>query len=143
MRRQVMFAVIAAILSSVTLVPIAAASSRAGALHLEKECSEYAGQAGGFCTFTASNIGAIEPGDRVVYIDAATPTGLDTDVRIVADRGNVAFGHCTLVFAALPGTCWFAGGTGTFKHFQAVASVSVDATGLWHWDGSYRFHRHC
>ena len=143
MRRRVIFAVIAAILSSVTVVPIVAASSRAGELHVDKECSEYTGQAGSFCTFTKSNIKAIQPGDRLVYKDAATATSLDTDVTIVAGPGNTAAGHCTLVFAALPGTCRFAGGTGKFNHFHAVVSVSVDATRLWHWDGWYSFHPHC
>ena len=106
---------------------------------MTKECSEYTGQAGSFCTFTSSNIKAIDPGDRIVYARAAGLASLDTDVVVVAGPGNVAAGHCTLVFASLPGRCTFSGGTGKFTHFHASAAVSVDATGLWHWDGTYVF----
>ena len=46
-------------------------SPRAGALHVTKECSQYQGQAGQFCTITSSNIPWIRAGMRVVYEDAA------------------------------------------------------------------------
>ncbi len=46
------------------------------------------GAAGEFCTFTSSNIKAIEPGDRIVYAQAATLTSLDADVVIVAGPGT-------------------------------------------------------
>lgn len=128
-----------AILSMSVLAPSAMASPRSGALRMAKECSEYTGQAGSFCTFTSSNIKAIEPGARIVYAEAAGATTLDTDVAIVAGPGNVAAGHCTLDFTALPGRCTFSGGTGKFNHFHASVAVSVDATGLWHWDGTYSF----
>ena len=137
MHKQISTAVVAAVLSSATLVPAVAASPGEGAFQMAKECSEYTGQAGSFCTFTSSSIKAIEPGERIVYADAAGAASLDTDVQIVSGPGNAAAGHCTLVFAALPGTCLFLGGTGKFKHFHAVASVSVDASGLWHWEGTY------
>ena len=101
---------------------------------MAKECSEYTFEAGSFCTFTSSNIKAIEPGDRIVYAQAAGPGSLDTDVVIAAGPGNFAAGHCTLVFASLPGRCTFSGGTGKFTHFRASVAVSVDATGLWHWE---------
>lgn len=116
-----------------------AASPRTGDLQVTKECSAYTGEAGSFCTFTSSSIKAIEPGDRIVYAQAAGPGSLDTDVVIVAGPGNAAAGHCTLVFASLPGLCTFSGGTGKFTHFHASAAVTVDATGLWHWEGAYSF----
>ncbi len=131
--------VIAAASLVLGLAPGVAASPRGGDLHVTKECSEYTGEAGSFCTFTSSNIKAIEPGDRIVYAQAAGPGSLDTDVVIVAGPGNIAAGHCTLVFESLPGRCTFSGGTGTFTHFHASVTVSVDATGLWHWEGTYRF----
>ena len=121
------------------LAPVVAASPREGDLHVTKECSEYTFEAGSFCTFTSSNIKAIEPGDRIVYAQAAGPGSLDTDVVIAAGPGNIAAGHCTLVFESLPGLCTFSGGTGKFTHFHASVAVSVDATGLWHWEGTYSF----
>jgi hypothetical protein len=129
----------AAIVLLAALTPAAAASPRSGVLQVTKECSEYTGLAGSFCTFTSSNIKVIDPGDRIVYAEAAGTASLDTDVLIVARPGNVAAGHCTLVFASLPGRCTFSGGTGIFTHFHATAAVSVDAAGLWHWDGTYNF----
>jgi hypothetical protein len=129
----------ATILLLAGLAPGVAASPRSGDLHVTKECSEYTGQAGSFCTFKSSNIKAITAGDRIVYAQAAGPASLDTDVVIVAGPGNSAAGHCTLVFASLPGRCTFSGGTGNFTHFHASVAVSVDATGLWHWEGTYDF----
>ena len=125
-------------LAALTLVTAVAASPRTGDLHVAKECSQYTGQAGSYCTFTSSSLNVIEPGDRIVYAEAAGPTSLDTDVRIVT-RAGVANGHCALDFTALPGVCSFSGGTGRFIHFAATVSVSVDAAGLWHWDGTYGF----
>jgi hypothetical protein len=137
--KRIVLVMAATILLQAGLAPGVAASPRSGDLHVTKECSEYTGQAGSFCTFTSSNIKAIQPGDRIVYAHAAGPASLDTDVVIVAGPGNIAAGHCTLVFASLPGLCTFSGGTGTFTHFHASVAVSVDATGLWHWEGTYGF----
>jgi hypothetical protein len=140
--KGLVLALAAAILLPAGLAPAATASPRSGALQVTKECSEYTGQAGSFCTFTSSNIKAIQAGDRIVYAQAAGLGSLDTDVVIVAGPGNVAAGHCTLVFASLPGRCTFSGGTGKFIHFRASVAVSVDETGLWYWDGTYSFNPH-
>ena len=51
----------------------------------------------------------------------------------------MATGHCSLDFLALPGLCTFSGGTGKFEHFHAWAAVSVDGSGLWHWEGAFSF----
>src|SRR5260221_9735424 len=128
-----------AILSLIAFAPSVAASPRSGDLQITKECSEYTGQAGSFCTFVSSNIRAIPAGARIYYASAAGATSLDTDVVIDAGPGNVANGHCNLDFLALPGRCALSGGSGQFTHFQAWASVSVDGTGLWHWDGTFSF----
>ena len=137
--KRIVLMMAAAIVMLAALTPGVAASPRSGDLHVTKECSEYTFEAGSFCTFTSSNIKAIESGDRIVYAQAAGTVALDSDVVIVAGPGNKAAGHCTLVFASLPGRCTFSGGTGTFTHFHASVAVSVDATGLWHWDGTYSF----
>ena len=137
--KRIILVMAPAILLLAGLAPGVAASPRSGSLHITKECSEYTFEAGSFCTFTSSNIKAIAPDDRIVYAMAAGPDALDTDVVIVAGPGNIATGHCTLVFASLPGRCTFSGGTGTFTHFQASVAVSVDGTGLWHWEGTYSF----
>jgi hypothetical protein len=137
--KRLLLLVGAAILSLTAFAPSVAASPRSGDLHITKECGDYHGNAGEFCTFVSSNIKAIPAGARIYYATAAGASTLDTDVVIVAGPGNVANGHCTLDFLALPGLCTFSGGTGQFVHFQAWAAVSADNTGLWHWEGAFSF----
>jgi hypothetical protein len=116
------------------------AAPRIGGLHVTKECSQYNGAANSFCTITASNLSEIGAGSRVVYLQAAGADGLDTDLRVDAGPGNAAFGHVTLSFATLTGSIIFTGGTGSLEGFSGRVSVRLDKrTGLWHWDGMYRF----
>jgi hypothetical protein len=117
------------------------ASPRAGALHVTKECSEYQGQPGGFCTITSSNIPWIRAGMRVVYEDAPnfTTLMLDTDVVLSAGHGSAADGHVTLNLVTAVGTVTLDGGTGAFRTFHCSANVTVDGDGVWHWDGTYSF----
>jgi hypothetical protein len=116
----------------------ALSSPRSGAFHVTKECGQYTGLAGQFCTITSSNVNAIGAGSRVVYLSAAGPATLDSDVVLQAGHHDTAFGHVILDFATLSGTITFAGGTGTLTWFQASAAVSFDGA-LWHWDGTYSF----
>jgi hypothetical protein len=129
----------AALLSLAAFAPSVAASPRSGVVHVTKECSEYTGQAGSFCTITVSNVKAIPAGARIVYASAAGATTLDTDIALVAGPGNVGYGHCTLDFLALPGRCTFSGGTGQFIHFHASVAVSPGAANIWYWEGAYSF----
>jgi hypothetical protein len=133
------------------LAPAANSASRSSdkgdALHVTKECSEYTGEIGDFCTITRSNLKEFRKRDRVYYLSAlnfADPSGLityDGDIRVVT-RSGVAFGHCILTdFAHALGTCRFSGGTGAFRGFSARAAVTGDAKDpvVAHWDGTYRF----
>jgi hypothetical protein len=112
-------------------------AARSGALHVTKECSEYQGQPGQFCTILSSNIPAIKPGMRVVYLQALGPAGLDSDLVLTTGRGPEAFGHVVLNATTSRVTFW--GGTGRFEGFQADVAVTVDSRGVWHWDGTYSF----
>ena len=112
---------------------------RSGELHVTKECSEYKGLAGDFCTITSSNLEEIEVGSKVVYAEAAGEGSLDTDIVLDAGSGNTAAGHVVLDLAAGKGVATFSGGTGTFTGLQAHADVSADPEGLWHWEGTYSF----
>ena len=136
--KRIIVAVVA-MLCLAAFAPAAVASQRRGELRVKKECSENTGAPGDFCTFIRSNIDEIGRGDRIFYFEAATPTKLDSDVAIFAGTGNVANGHCKLVFARLPGHCTFSGGTGAFEDFHARVAVSVDTKGIWHWEGTYSF----
>ena len=127
-------------ITALALAPAASATPRSGEVHIIKDCSAFTGQAGSFCTITSSNVRAIPAGTRIVYASAAGATTLDTDISIAAGPGNVAWGHCTLDFLALPGLCTLWGGTGKFTHVHASVVVSPDATpNVWHWDGTFAF----
>ena len=132
-----------AIAPSVSASSVSVASPRSGDLHVTKECSQYTGQADSFCTITSSNLNAIEVGSRVVYLEAAGSTGIDSDVVLVVGPGNYALGHCNLPFPSGPGLCTFSGGTGKFTHFHARVAVTPDSNfppGVgWDWNGTYRF----
>jgi hypothetical protein len=113
---------------------------RHGALHATKECSQYNGKAGEFCTITSSNLQGIRAGSRVFYLEAAGATGLDSDLVLYAGPGNAALGHVTLSLTTFTGEITFAGGTGLFQGFHAHALVTLDRkTNLWQWNGTYSF----
>src|SRR6266550_1368028 len=69
----------AAQVGAATVAPSLSASfPRSGNLHVTKECSQYTGLAGGFCTITSSNLKQIAVGSRVVYAKAAGATSANT-----------------------------------------------------------------
>jgi hypothetical protein len=121
--------------------PSVATSPRSGALLVTKECSQYAGQAGGFCTITASNLKQIPVGTRVVYTDAAGATSLSTDIILdpPGPGNNIAFGHVVLDLVTGLGTVTISGGTGKFRRFQASVAVSSLGGFDWLWVGTYSF----
>jgi hypothetical protein len=114
---------------------------RSGALHVTKECSEYDGTVGAFCTITSSNIRAIEPGMKVVYLAVPGNGVLDSDLTLSFGRDGAALGHVMLDTTTGRGRLTFAVGTGRFAGFRAKVAVSVDSKGVWHWDGKYKFSR--
>jgi hypothetical protein len=112
-------------------------SPRSGALHVTKECSEYHGLPGQFCTITSSNIPQIKRGMRVVYLQPFGPNGLDSDIVLSRGHGSAAFGH--VVLNATTSRVTFSDGRGAFGGFRADVAVSSDASGVWYWDGTYSF----
>jgi hypothetical protein len=104
-----------------------------------KECSQWDGTVGSFCTITSSNIPAIEPEMKVVYLAAVDNGVLDSDLALGFGQGT-ALGHVVLNLGPPPsGRVRFSVGTGRFKGFRADAVVSVDKDGVIHWDGRYKF----
>ena len=118
---------------------LAATTPRSGDLLVTKDCKDYTGAAGSFCTITSSNLKALEAGSRVVYSQAAGATALDSEVVIHVGPGNTVFGRCRLEFATGLGQCTFTGGTGKFQWFHATEDVSYLGGTNWGWDGSYYF----
>jgi hypothetical protein len=103
-----------------------------------KECSEYTGEAGSFCTIASSNFDAIPIGSKVVYTEAATTAGdLDTDIVVNTPNGDTARGHVILDGATQTGTVKLAGGTGQLASLAADLVVASLAAPSYSWDGPY------
>lgn len=116
------------------------ASARKGDLHVTKECSQYTGAAGSFCTIRSSNLTKILVGSKVFYDQAVgIPAGLlDSNVVLDAGNGDRAVGRCTLDLSTGLGLCTFSDGTGRFAGFQARVEVTYLGS-EWAWDGTYSF----
>jgi len=133
------------VIAATTVAVVAAApavmavSPRSGDLHITKECSEFTGQPGGFCTITSSNINAIKAGSRVVYASDLTPPTLDSDITIVREGNSIAQGHVHLNLLTGTGTVTLSGGTGQFLGFEANVVVTCPGGPDCSWDGSYSF----
>jgi hypothetical protein len=120
------------------------ASPRSGDLQVTKECSGFTGGAGSFCTITSSNLGAIEVGSRIIYLqpaDLGTPSGSDVTLDLPGPGNDTAAGHCALdPQNNFFGVCTFAGGTGKFTSFRASVDVTHSPDfSVWYWEGTYSF----
>ena len=142
MKKLLVLAVALVTAAGISVAVATASSKHGGQLHMTKECSQYTGQADSFCTITSSNIAAITAGSRVVYLQAAGATSLDSDIVLVVGPGNYALGHVVLDFATGTGTVTFWGGTGQFESFHAKANVSYLSGVNWAWDGKYSLGGH-
>jgi hypothetical protein len=113
---------------------------RGGALHVTKECSEYTGGLGEFCTITSSNVKTIQPGMKVFYLAVPGSDGvLDSDIAVSSGNGGAGVGH--VLVGDTGGRVTLSRGSGRFRGFRAKARVSVDSKGIWHWDGTYSMER--
>jgi hypothetical protein len=113
---------------------------REGDFHLTKECSEYTGAAGSFCTVASSNFDAIPIGSKVVYAEAATPAGgLDTDIVVTTPNGDTARGHVVLDGSTQTGSVTLSGGTGALAELKADLVVAPLEAPTYSWDGQYTY----
>jgi hypothetical protein len=105
-----------------------------------KECSEYTGEAGSFCTITSSNLDAMPVGSKVVYTEAVNAAGgLDTDIVVTTPAGDIAHGHVVLDGATMTGTVTLAGGTGQLADLSADLVVAPLGEPDYSWDGHYSY----
>jgi hypothetical protein len=119
---------------------MSASAVRSGTLHLTKECSEYTGEAGAFCTIESSNLDAIPIGSKVVYAQAATAAGgLDSDIVVETPSGDTAKGHVVLDGATQTGTVTLAGGTGELANLEAELAVGPLDAPTYSWEGPYSY----
>jgi len=116
-------------------------SARNGDLHVTKECSQWTGADGSFCTITSSNLAAITVGSRVFYDQAgSTPTGgMDSNIVLYVGIGDWAVGRCTIDGSTGNGLCTFSDGIGKFAGFSARVNVTYLGGVNYAWDGTYSF----
>ncbi len=107
--------------------------------HLTKNCDNYFGGIGDYCTVGYSNLPALPRDADIFYAQPAGATSLDSDTLLYAGPGNTATGHCSLDFGTGLGHCSIFGGTGTLEGLQASVEVSHISGNDWAWDGTYRF----
>ena len=112
-------------------------ATRTGTMHVTKECSEYTGEAGAFCTVASSDFDGIPVGSKVVYAEAMTSSGLDTDIVVNTPDGDSINGHVVLDGATQTGTVTLSGGTGQLASLMADLVVSPMGEPNYSWDGSY------
>jgi hypothetical protein len=150
MQSKVMTTIFALVLA--LTLSVGAASVFAKDLHVTKECSQFAGAAGDFCTITSSNLAAIKKGSKVFYDQAAgipncskssspCPVSgmLDSNVVLYVGTGDWAVGRCTLDLGTGSGLCTFSDGIGQLTGFQARVDVSYTGGVNYRWDGEYSF----
>jgi hypothetical protein len=135
------FLAVAASVLAVTASAQSGARANHGArpFHLTKNCIDYNGGIGAYCTVTSSNLPAIGVGTRIFYAQAAAEDGsMDSDVIVYAGPGKTATGHCA-VDPAGSGQCTLSGGTRTLDGIRARVDVSYVGGYDFAWDGTYRF----
>ena len=138
----VMLAALAALAFSVAAANSESLTRRqAKPFHATKDCSGYSGKAGAYCTIRSSNVKAIKVGAKIIYFQADTKTGTDSDIVIYVGPGTIATGHCRIPEGATVGLCTISDGTGALAGFHMRARVTSDhkVPNLWHWDGTYGF----
>lgn len=147
---SVLFAGAALTLSLGTRVPSAFAQDGQGQnrqAHIIKNCNNYTGQAGSYCTIESSDIAQVPPNTRVFYdqafgISNPNPPGgmLDSNVLLYAGTGDWAVGRCTLDGNTFMGLCTFADGVGRLTGFHARFAVApASGANNYSWIGSYGF----
>jgi hypothetical protein len=132
-----LIAIAIAVLALGALAPSASAHAKKE-FHLSKTCDSSG------CLVTLSSFRRMPAGTTITYA-GASPDALVATIH--APRGT-ATGNCNIasVFASpsSPGRCVFDSGTGSLRRLHLDVAVTLDAAGVWHWDGTVRLkhHRH-
>lgn len=108
-------------------------------LHLVKECSQFVGKPGDFCSVIKSDLAAIPVGSKIYYFDSNQVSAiLSSSIVLDAGNGSLAIGHCSVNNPEATGTCTFSAGSGALQGLRALVTLTADANGTdYHWDGGY------
>lgn len=128
-----------AILALGAWAPMVSAASTPNPLHVTKDCGTFNGVNPSYCTITVSNLALIPIGSKIWYTGPVLTNSyfLSSNVTLDAAHGNTATGYCMFEASTSKGLCTFWKGTGTLAGFTSVVDVSIDAAGLWRFDGMY------
>jgi hypothetical protein len=98
-RKRLHLGFVVVVALAVAVAPLASASPRSGTLTVYKECSEYTGFSGSFCTIKSSSLDEIKAGSKVTYLQ---PKSLASDVILdpPGPGDDKAYGRCSLNKAA-------------------------------------------
>ena len=119
----------------------ASATSTPRPLHMVKDCRTYNGVAPTYCTVTMSNLPEVPIGTKIWYTGPVLTNNLflSSNVTFEPQDGSSATGYCIFETKSSKGLCTFWDGSGRLAGFTAVIDVSIDAAGLWHFDGEYYY----
>jgi hypothetical protein len=120
---------------------------QSGELHVIKNCNNYTGQPGSYCTIVSSNLVHISAGAKVFYDqafgvpDPNPPNGmLDSNIVLYVGTGDWAVGRCTLDGNTNLGLCTFSDGVGKLSGFHARLAVApASGANNYTWIGPYHF----
>jgi hypothetical protein len=123
--------------------PALASSGQSGDIQITKECSQYTGAAGSFCTITSSNLTQIPAGTKVYYDQGFGVSAgmLDSNVVLRVGQADWAIGRCTLDGNTGAGICTFSDGVGPLTGFSGRVVVSYTGGVNYAWNGSYHFNQ--
>ena len=139
MMRTLALALAIAVAGIAATLASARLTEHSGTLKVYKECSEYTGLAGSFCTIKSSNVKEIKAGSKVFYLQ---PKSLTSNVILdpPGPGSDKAFGKCSLNKAG-NGKCVFTRGTGILAGFHADLRVThlgdASASPFYYWEGPY------
>ena len=141
MRSVIRFLGLAATILAIALVVPSALASTPHDLHATKDCSEYTGADPELLHHHRCRIRPIPAGTKVWYTGPIVGSSVFVSSETTLDdgHGNTATGYCIDDNRTGLGTCAFWKGTGKLAGFHAIVTVTVDAAGLYHWDGRYYF----
>jgi hypothetical protein len=123
----------ATILALSVLAPSVAAGSPK-AFHLTKTCASNV-----LCTIVSDTFAPIGPGTDVTYVNSDPWNGLAYPTIEIAHGSTTGVCDWNQPGPDVLAICTFASGSGRLHQFHLVVDVSVDANGLWYWDGWYWF----
>jgi hypothetical protein len=128
------FVVLAAMVLALGVLAPSASAGTAKPFHLTKICESDV-----LCTLVTDSFAAIPAGTAVTYTwDTASPW-LAYPTIVVRNGSTTGVCDWNQPGPTVLAVCTFSSGTGRLTQFHLTVDVSVEESGLWHWDGWYWF----